>query len=149
MIYADSKELYLDFLLSDFWINLSRRKRELVPTCEKCGSSDALQAHHIRYTPNLFDVKMDDLVVLCRKCHEKEHGIVSEPTQTSAVQQSVKEQLWHLYNHPPQTIFPKKPKHKKHKKHRRRFNPNRPRKPVRTGNFLVAFDGRIVYQPRF
>lgn len=75
MIYADGKELYYDFLLSDFWIELSRLKRKLVSKCERCGSDNRLQAHHLRYPDNWFDTKLSDLKVLCRECHEKEHGI--------------------------------------------------------------------------
>lgn len=148
MIFSDSKELYAEFILSDFWIELSRRKRELVGKCQRCGSRDRLQAHHIRYTPNLFDVKMDDLVVLCRHCHEKEHGIATENQPEPRVSESEKEQLWRLYNNNPKTIFPKKKNHKKHKKHHRRFHRNKSR-TVRAGNFLVRIDGKLVYEPRF
>lgn len=75
MIYADSKEVYAEFLLSDFWVGLSRRVRRQRGRCEECGSSSGLQCHHVRYTENLFDVVPKDLRVLCRECHEKAHGI--------------------------------------------------------------------------
>lgn len=79
MIYADGKELYAIFLLSDFWIELSRQKRRQVRKCEKCGCDSRLQAHHVRYPENWFDTRLADLKVLCRPCHEKEHGIVESP----------------------------------------------------------------------
>lgn len=148
MIYADGKELYYDFLLSDFWIELSRLKRKLVSKCERCGSDNRLQAHHLRYPDNWFDTKLSDLKVLCRECHEKEHGISTENQPEPKVSESEKEQLWRLYNNNPKTIFPKKKNHKKHKKHHRRFHRNKSR-AVRAGNFLVRIDGKLVYEPRF
>lgn len=75
MIFLDPKELYSMFLDSDWWISLSRRKRSLVGRCERCSSTDRLQSHHLLYRDNWFDTLLEDLEVLCRPCHEKEHGI--------------------------------------------------------------------------
>lgn len=38
--------------------------------CEGCGSSEDLQVHHIRHQ-NLCNESLDDLQVLCTKCHAK------------------------------------------------------------------------------
>lgn len=73
-IQASTKELYRMFLDSDFWRDLSSRKRELVGRCEACGETRRLQAHHKRYPNNWFDTTLDDLTVLCRFCHERKHG---------------------------------------------------------------------------
>lgn len=40
--------------------------------CELCGSAKNLQVHHITYE-NLGYEPLDDLLVVCRKCHEELH----------------------------------------------------------------------------
>ena len=42
--------------------------------CEVCGCSVNLNVHHESYR-NYGNEDLDDLVVLCRKCHEERHGI--------------------------------------------------------------------------
>lgn len=75
MTIHSTAELYGMFLDSRWWWDLSLRKRRGIRKCEKCGSRFDLQCHHIRYPENWFDTRLEDLVVLCRVCHEKEHGI--------------------------------------------------------------------------
>lgn len=72
----NSKQAYRKFLQSDFWKTLSAEKRRLFPKCKECGSKKCLQSHHMRYPSNWFDTTLDDLIVLCRFCHAKEHGII-------------------------------------------------------------------------
>jgi len=68
---------YQEYLQSDHWKNLRRVKLEQAGyKCSKCGSAFTLQVHHLNYR-NILDVNEKDLVVLCRYCHEKEHGIKS------------------------------------------------------------------------
>lgn len=45
--------------------------------CEFCGERDGLQIHHLRYIPGrmAWQYKDEDLIVLCKKCHEKIHGL--------------------------------------------------------------------------
>ena len=69
------KREYREFLKSDFWKKLSSEKRRLVGRCEQCRSTNGLQSHHVRYPDNWHDSTLEDLKVLCRKCHAKEHGI--------------------------------------------------------------------------
>jgi 5-methylcytosine-specific restriction endonuclease McrA len=46
--------------------------------CQTCGTSDTtLDVHHNSYE-NYGDEKPQDLVVLCRACHELFHGIVED-----------------------------------------------------------------------
>lgn len=66
------------FLESEWWKDLSRRKRLIKGKCEQCGCEERLQSHHVRYPANWFDTTLSDLKVLCRGCHEKEHGLVEE-----------------------------------------------------------------------
>ena len=42
--------------------------------CERCGSPRDLNVHHKTYA-RLGNEQADDLAVLCRACHQKEHGI--------------------------------------------------------------------------
>ena len=62
------------YLNSAHWFNLRRQKLASVKHCEYpgCNSHKRLDVHHIRYK-NLFDVSMDDLMVLCRKHHNAAH----------------------------------------------------------------------------
>lgn len=47
--------------------------------CVKCGSRERLQAHHKFYRPKFEDSIPDDLITLCRPCHEMVHGIRTAP----------------------------------------------------------------------
>lgn len=42
--------------------------------CCKCGSMKRLQVHHLTYA-RLWKELPTDLIVVCRSCHEKLHGI--------------------------------------------------------------------------
>lgn len=76
MTFLQRRELYEMFLQSEWWADLSRRKRSQVKTCERCGSPKRLQSHHRFYRDNWFDTQLSDLEVLCRPCHRTEHGII-------------------------------------------------------------------------
>src|SRR5437660_4984924 len=74
MIWASTKELYAMFLESDWWHELSKRKKASVGRkCEKCGARKRLTSHHLRYPANWFDTVAADLKVLCWPCHQKTH----------------------------------------------------------------------------
>lgn len=60
------------YLNSEHWKNLRTEKLSQISFCEKCKSINHLDVHHINYR-GLYDVKLSDLQVLCRMCHEKEH----------------------------------------------------------------------------
>lgn len=70
---------YALFLDTPFWRCLTARKKALVGKCEMCGSREDLQSHHHRYPDSWWDTTEDDLTVLCRACHEREHGIAVGP----------------------------------------------------------------------
>lgn len=61
------------YLYSEHWEGL---REEAFSTygrhCAKCPSTTHLQVHHLAYR-NIFDVTVQDLQVLCMKCHHKEH----------------------------------------------------------------------------
>ncbi|MGL5749650.1 MAG: HNH endonuclease, partial [Paraclostridium sp.] len=69
---------YKEYLKSDKWseirkIILSRDNNK----CVKCSSSKNLQVHHSTYD-NIFNEEnnLDDLVTLCKTCHNVEHGFI-------------------------------------------------------------------------
>lgn len=67
---------YKKYLLSDEWAQLkidlfNQRSKK----CEKCGSKKQICVHHKNYN-NIFKEEPSDLIILCKKCHEKEHGIL-------------------------------------------------------------------------
>ena len=52
--------------------------------CQSCGARNTvLDVHHITYDRLGFE-SAEDLEVLCRDCHEAEHGIIVENTAPSA-----------------------------------------------------------------
>lgn len=69
------KQKYREFLKTDFWIELSARKKAGVKRCQDCKRKERhLQAHHLFYRENWYDTQLEDLVVICRRCHRKRHG---------------------------------------------------------------------------
>lgn len=71
-----TKAEYAKFLKTEFWIDLSTCKKVSVGKCEKCGSEEELHCHHKFYRKSWFETQFEDLEVLCRDCHEAEHGII-------------------------------------------------------------------------
>lgn len=69
---------YSLFLKTKYWkfvkdLVLARDKG----LCSKCGSTSRLQVHHLSYVNHFAEHKnLQDLITLCRECHEKEHGIL-------------------------------------------------------------------------
>lgn len=68
---------YKQFLKTEYWYNV----RELVLNrdnnkCTKCSSDYNLQVHHTTYKNHMNELEhLEDLITLCRPCHEKEHNI--------------------------------------------------------------------------
>ena len=63
---------YQEYLMSDLWLE----KREYILTlkhaCEICGGKDNLNVHHKNYE-SVGNENTEDIIVLCRRCHQKEH----------------------------------------------------------------------------
>lgn len=95
MIQATTKELYAMFLESRWWIDLSRTKRRKIGQCERCGNTNRLQSHHRFYRENWFETQLEDLQVLCRRCHENEHGLVKESVPSFV--SDVHREIWNQY----------------------------------------------------
>jgi 5-methylcytosine-specific restriction endonuclease McrA len=60
------------YLLSEHWKVLRKAKLTISPQCEICGKKRRLDVHHLRYK-NIYDVLVEDLQTLCRRCHKKHH----------------------------------------------------------------------------
>lgn len=72
---------YKDYLKSDEWYKIRAQKVEDADRrCQLCYNLGNLQVHHRTYI-RIFNEKLSDLTVLCKRCHEKFHDIinVSEP----------------------------------------------------------------------
>ena len=66
---------YGKYLRTQHWkIRRLRALKKADNKCNRCDSSIFLQVHHLSYD-RLFAEEDRDLEVLCRSCHEKEHGI--------------------------------------------------------------------------
>jgi 5-methylcytosine-specific restriction endonuclease McrA len=66
---------YQDYINSHWW----KDKREWIlhvkgNKCEKCHSTKQLNVHHITYD-SLGNENSHDVMILCKRCHKKEHGI--------------------------------------------------------------------------
>jgi hypothetical protein len=63
--YIDSKQ----WKLLREWLFHFRGKK-----CEKCGKKTYLNVHHVTYD-RLYHELPNDLIILCRECHKKEHNL--------------------------------------------------------------------------
>lgn len=80
MASVESRHYYrFQYLRSEHWSNLRLEKMASVDAvCDICGLRDlSNDVHHLRYR-KLFDVELEDLVVLCRSCHDSVHEALRE-----------------------------------------------------------------------
>ena len=72
---AEHQHGYYDYMRSSEW--QEKRMQRLMMDgfrCQMCGSGTNLQVHHISYDNLRKDAEIDDLVTLCKTCHEKVHS---------------------------------------------------------------------------
>ncbi|SDX57475.1 hypothetical protein SAMN05421644_1076 [Allochromatium warmingii] len=73
-----NSEFYSDYLNSKKWEDLRRKALERSDyKCEFC-SSPYKAVHHVRYPKKYKEDHLDNLLVVCDKCHAKLHGIRDE-----------------------------------------------------------------------
>lgn len=86
-IPIDTKRLYKTWIHSEEWKDIAWiKKRSANFQCELCGSAKNLVVHHITYENMLFEEEhMDDLLCVCKKCHEKLHEHDLKTAQENAV----------------------------------------------------------------
>ncbi len=67
---------YGEYLKTDYWITVSKAvKARAGYRCQICNSQHDLQAHHRTYDHRGKELDhLDDLICLCRRCHETFHG---------------------------------------------------------------------------
>lgn len=71
--YLNDRGFYRDeYLKSAHWQALRRAKLEKNPQCQVCGTQYNLDVHHKEYK-FLYNVKIEDLITLCRKHHILKH----------------------------------------------------------------------------
>lgn len=78
---------YVEYLESEHWRQLRQRKLESVNhRCERCGAYSkraptgvlgGLDVHHLTYE-RLRNEPLEDLEVLCVRCHAEEHGLPTD-----------------------------------------------------------------------
>lgn len=69
---------YKQYLESREWRDRRAKVLEFYGSkCALCGNGKNLQVHHKNYK-NIFKETTDDLIVLCRECHSRHHGIVEK-----------------------------------------------------------------------
>jgi len=67
---------YKEYLQSPEWRYLRKQALEWYRNqCDKCGNEYGLQVHHKRYPKVLGTETVSDLIVLCKICHQEEHGL--------------------------------------------------------------------------
>ena len=65
---------YQMYLQSEHWKAIRNMALDRASyKCQKCGNQSDLQVHHLSYD-NLGHETYDDVMVLCRDCHQEEHG---------------------------------------------------------------------------
>jgi len=71
---TDRQIAYQYFLQSPGWLGLRLKCFERDGhRCQGCGTNERLQAHHRFYRQRWEDTELDDLVTLCKGCHEALH----------------------------------------------------------------------------
>lgn len=71
------KVKYNNYLRSIYWLAVKRKVllRDRF-TCQDCGKKRLLQVHHLTYEHLGKEMAhLEDLVTLCKPCHEARHGI--------------------------------------------------------------------------
>jgi hypothetical protein len=68
---------YRDFLETPYWKTVAEHKKYKAGyRCELCNSTGSLNVHHKTYEHHGDEINnLNDLVVLCKSCHEKFHDI--------------------------------------------------------------------------
>jgi hypothetical protein len=92
------KQTYHYYLKTDAW---KRKRAEVLGRdgnkCQGCSSTDSLHVHHVTYE-RIFDELPEDLVTLCKSCHEKAHqSCASDPPDSLATLEAFRDgKSWRL-----------------------------------------------------
>jgi len=69
-----TKDEYAAYRETARWKFISRTVRQIEKKCQRCGFPYELDVHHKTYK-NLGRENLDDLIVLCKSCHAREHFV--------------------------------------------------------------------------
>jgi len=64
---------YRKYLRTSHWKEFRQQLLYERGVCEHCGTTERLDVHHMTYD-RLGDEAPEDVSVLCRDCHNEEHG---------------------------------------------------------------------------
>lgn len=91
-----TKEEYHQLLQSDYWKGYSYAIiKERNFTCADCGRQfpgkrNKLNVHHLHYREaDPWSYNPDELIVLCRECHARRHGVEQLPTDNHSLTKSL------------------------------------------------------------
>lgn len=77
MIVKLNKKEYRDYLDSLHWKNLRATILGGKPSCQVCQEKEAKDVHHMVYR-NIVDIKVTDLLPVCRDCHKIIHQAIRD-----------------------------------------------------------------------
>lgn len=99
---------YEEYLDSEEWQTKRRLRLQMDGyRCQMCGSAINLQVHHITYEHLHEDAEIDDLVTVCKTCHQQLHAVDLEMRGNSLFRLALsllnkysqdKERAWDKYN---------------------------------------------------
>ena len=74
-VEMDTSKLYREWIRSSEWTKIATEaKRKVGYKCELCGSAINIGVHHITYDHLCMEDRYpEDLLVVCKKCHQKLH----------------------------------------------------------------------------
>lgn len=85
-------EKYTDFLQSTYWYKTRKivLKRDN-NMCTKCGSKENLHVHHLTYDNHHNErAHLENLITVCKSCHEEIHGRVFDNFEITMVNRAKK-----------------------------------------------------------
>ena len=68
---------YKTYLSSEKWKETKIAMKLNYKVCQECGSENDLCVHHINYE-NFGNESIDDITLLCRKCHDNLHKLIKK-----------------------------------------------------------------------
>lgn len=67
------KESYYQYLKSPHWQTTKKLALKMYKSCVLCGTAKKLNVHHRNYDHLYNEIIAEDLIVLCKPCHEMYH----------------------------------------------------------------------------
>lgn len=95
-----ASQKYKDYLRSPEW---KAKRKELFSLrgkkCERCTATKQLHIHHLTYK-NIFNEPLEDLQILCKFCHKKEHNIQNKKRASKIKKNKLVDKIGMSYNKP-------------------------------------------------